>query len=157
MKIRIPRLSLMGTLLAILAVLFDVALADSPSKGVPIGSKAVPAAHPATTVVKDPSPGIRTLPTSGLKTQGPAGGPSATGAIQAPVLASCATGFNKTGEHKQVQTGALDSFECTTPIITCPHNPVFPNVSLEVEIISTNPEQTAKRIRYTCTYYPAVP
>ena len=157
MKIRLSHLSLLSALLATTALSFDSVLADSPIKQIPAVQKVVPATHPAATLGKDPSPAVRTLPAGVLKTQGPAAGPSASGSIKGPVLANCATGFNKTAEHKQVETGALDSFECTTPVITCPHNPVYPLSSLEVEIINTNPEQSAKRIRYTCTYYPAVP
>ena len=91
------------------------------------------------------------------KTASPTAGPSATDALQAPMLAHCATGFNKTAEHKQAQTGVLESFERTTPVITCPKNPVLPLASLEVQILSENPEGSVKRIRYVCTYYPAVP
>lgn len=67
-------------------------------------------------------------------------------------LAICATGFNKTGE-KKVLNGALENFQCTTPVITCPKNPSYTTSSLDVEIISNNPEQAAKSIRYTCKYW----
>jgi len=156
MKIHMPHLSLLTALLAMLAMSLDTVLADPPAKGAPTVQKVVPAARPAATLGKDSSPAIRTLPAAVLKTQGPVAGPSASGSIQSAVLANCATGFNKTGEHKDLQ-GALYDFECTTPVITCPNNPVYPNSSLDVEIINTNPEQSAKRIRYTCTYYPAIP
>lgn len=88
-----------------------------------------------------------------FKTQGgnppPPVGPNQ---IQIVPLAICATGFNKTGETKG-SAGALVNFQCTTPVITCPKNPSFTTSSLDVEIISNNPEQTAKRIRYTCNYW----
>lgn len=76
--------------------------------------------------------------------------------IQIAPLAVCATGFNKTGENKSVN-GALYNFQCTTPVITCPKNPSFTTSSLDVEIISNNPEQSAKSIRYTCKYWTPVP
>lgn len=76
--------------------------------------------------------------------------------IQIAPLAVCANGFNKTGESKAVN-GALYNFQCTTPVITCPKNPSFTMSSLDVEIISMNPEQTAKSIRYTCKYWTPVP
>lgn len=156
MKSRTSHLSLLAAVL-LTALSFDLVRADSPTKPAPSVQKIVPAAHPAAASGKDSGSAVRTLPAAVLKTQVPAGGPSARGSIKGPVLANCATGFNKTAEHKQVETGALDRFECTTPVITCPHNPVYQLASLEVEIINTNPEQSAKQIRYTCTYYPAVP
>jgi len=153
MKIRISHVVLLAALPTVLAMSFDSALAGPPAKELPAMHQAVPVVP----TVKAPSAAIRTQPAAVLKAQGVAAGPSASGVIQAPMLAHCAMGFSKTGENKNVSTGALNSFECTTPVITCPTNPVFPIVSLDVHIISTNPEQTAKRIRYTCTYYPAIP
>lgn len=86
-------------------------------------------------------------------TPGNPAGPSASNSIQTVALAQCALGFNKTAEQKHIPNGALIRFECTTPVITCPKNPSFTSVSLEVKIISTNPEQTAKQIRYECKYF----
>lgn len=75
--------------------------------------------------------------------------------VQIAPLAVCAAGFNKTKETKETKgpTGALYNFQCTTPVITCPKNPSFTMSSLDVEIISNNPEQAAKQIRYTCKYW----
>ena len=76
--------------------------------------------------------------------------------MQIAPLAICATGFNKTHETKG-PAGALVNFQCTTPVITCPKNPSFTTASLDVEIISNNPEQAAKSIRYTCKYWTPEP
>jgi hypothetical protein len=98
-------------------------------------------------------------PVAGKAISGPAttpgnpAGPAASNSIQTVALAQCAMGFNKTNEVKHIPNGALLRFECTTPVITCPKNPSFTSVSLEVKIISTNPEQTAKQIRYECKYF----
>jgi hypothetical protein len=109
------------------------------------------ASHP-----KEPAGAARKQPSATLKAPGVLPGPGIGPVVQSPTLAHCAVGFNKTDENKDIN-GGLQAFECTTPVIACPSNPVYPNASLEVEIISNNPEQAAKQIRYTCTYYPAVP
>jgi hypothetical protein len=147
---RISHLFPLAGLLATLAIPLQSVLADSPTQQMPAVQKLGPAARPAAASGKDTHPAIRTLPVRVLKTQVTPVGPAV---IQGPVLANCAMGFNKTGETKNPQTTVLYNFECTTPVITCPNNPALPGVSLDVEIVSTNPEQTAKRIRYTCTYY----
>lgn len=79
--------------------------------------------------------------------------PVGAGSIGVAPLAICAAGFNKTAEQKHIPNGALIRFECTTPVITCPKNPAYTSVSLEVKIINTNPEQSAKQIRYECKYF----
>jgi hypothetical protein len=86
----------------------------------------------------------------------PAGRPAAAGDIQAPSLANCTSGFSKTDENTG-PTGVVSSFDCTTPILRCPNNPTFPNKSLDVDILNENPEMAQLRIRYTCSYYPAIP
>jgi hypothetical protein len=157
MNTRMSCLSLLAALLATLAVSFEPARADAPAKGAPMVKKAVPAARAPAPAAKQSSPAAPALPPVMLKAQTPGAGPAAAGGIQTVALARCATGFSKTGENKNAQTGALNTFECTTPVITCPKNPVLPLASLDVQIISENPEGSVKRIRYTCTYYPAVP
>ena len=84
-------------------------------------------------------------------------GPAAAGGFQAAPLAVCATGFAKTGEQRNGQTTAVLSFQCTTPVITCPRNPDLPGVTLDVQVLTDNPEGSTKRIRYTCRYFPLVP
>lgn len=79
--------------------------------------------------------------------------PVGPGSVGVAPLAVCAAGFNKTAEHKHIPNGALVRFECTTPVITCPKNPAYTSVSLEVKIINSNPEQSAKQIRYECKYF----
>lgn len=94
---------------------------------------------------------------STLKSNGGPVVPVGPGAIAQAPLAVCAAGFSKTGEKKHIPTGTLISFECTTPVITCPKNPSYTTASLDVEIINSNPEQSAKRIRYTCKYWTPEP
>lgn len=133
------------------------ATAGAPVQPPPATFKAAPAGIPALPVANGPvPPAVAKLPVA-RNTAGPGAGPAATDALQAPALARCATGFGKTGENVNPQTGVLSSFECTTPVITCPKNPVLPSASLDVQIISENPEGTVKRVRYVCTYYPYIP
>lgn len=82
--------------------------------------------------------------------------PTAGHNLAQPMLAQCAPGFNKTKEHKNPASGALISFECTTPVIKCPKNPSFTQVSLEGKANANsnqNPDIAALTLRYTCTYY----
>jgi hypothetical protein len=142
--------------LAILAMAPLSGSADSLKAGAAGPSKTLRALDPVPSRANEAAPPVRKRAPAALKTAGGQPGPAIGPVVQAPILAHCATGFNKTDENKDV-SGALQGFECTTPVITCPLNPVYPNVSLEVQIISNNPEQTAKQIRYICTYYPAIP
>lgn len=118
--------SLLAASLAALAMSFGSAQADTP---------------------KSPASAIKAVPGN------PPPPPVGAGSIGVAPLAICAAGFNKTAEQKHIPNGALIRFECTTPVITCPKNPAYTTVSLEVKIINTNPEQSAKQIRYECKYF----
>ncbi len=87
--------------------------------------------------------------------------PTGPTSIAIPAVMKCMPGYSNTDEHKNAN-GAVDRFECTSPVFECPHKNIVKNSKgasatgqgIDIKKVPVGPVGDANKfkIEYSCTY-----